>query len=189
MKRFSMQISLLALLTIPAIFAFGWWARDRSYGHAIGRLERSIAKLNVQRRNDLLIDELRGYWRETSRFRRGVLIDYGDVAGRPVEVSWLLDPQGGSHRRVDASEMDVLNLGNFTVDTTKDPVWIDFRSRGGGRPFVCFGIVRVRHGYTNFGSATIALSQPSWHGDPQRPTSFESTRQNQVSVYRLEREY
>lgn len=197
MKRIGLQISLLALLLIPVVFALGWWARDINYGHTIGRLERTIAEFSTRYQNDLLLDELRGEWMETSHYRRGVLIDYGVVAGRPVEVSWLLAPEGGSQRCIDASEMEALDLGKFTVDTTKDPAWIDFHSRNGGRPFVCLGIVRVTRGYTDFGSATIALSQPSWDGNPERPTSFESTRENVrpfgstlrgASVYHLKRD-
>ena len=198
MKRFGLQISLLALLVMPVVFALGWWARDVNYGHAIDGLQRSIAELNTRHQNDLLLDELRGEWIETSHHRGGVLIDYGIVAGRSVEVSWLLAPEGGSQRSIDASEMETLDLGKFTVDTTKDPAWIDFHSRNGGRPFVCLGIVRVTRGYTDFGSATIALSSPSWDGNPERPASFESTRENvspfgspsknQASVYRLKRD-
>lgn len=72
-----------------------------------------------------MLDELRGEWIEASHHRRGALIDYGVVAGRSVEVSWLLAPEGGSQRCIDASEMETLDLGSFTVDTTKDPAWID----------------------------------------------------------------
>ena len=192
MKRFGLQISLLALLVMPVVFALGWWARDVNHGHVIDRLERTIAELSTRHQNDLLLDELRGEWIETSHHRRGVLIQEED------EVEWLLAPRGGSQRSVLKGELETLDLGQFTVDTTKDPAWIDFHSRGGGRPFVCLGIVRVTRGYTDFGSATIALSQPSWNGDPERPTSFESTRENvspfgspsknQASAYRLKRD-
>lgn len=198
MNRLRLQFGLLSLILMPAMFAFGWWSRDRSYGHAIQRLERSIVDLEIQRQNDLLIDELRGDWIETSCRRGGVAIHEKDVDDTFPEVEWRLAPERGSQRSVLKAEVETLDLGRFTVDTTKDPTWIDFHSRGGGRPFVCLGIVRVSYGYTDFGSATIALSQPSWDGDPERPTSFESTRENvcpfestskkEASVYRLKRD-
>ncbi len=177
MKRFGLQVSLLALLVMPAMFAFGWWARDRSYGQTISRLERSIAKLTVQHQNDLLLDELRGKWIETSHHRRGVVIEYGDV-----EVEWLLIPAGEAQRTIMYGELETHPLGQFTIDATKVPAWIDFQSRGGGRRL---GIIRVSHGYTDFGTAIIALSPASWDGSPERPTTFE----NGVSVYRLKRAY
>ena len=181
MKRFGLQISLLALLVMPAIFVFGWWARDRSYGQTIARLERSIARLTTQRKNDLLLDELRGEWIETSNHDSGVLIDYGDV-----EVEWLLIPAGESQRTIMYGELETHPLGQFAVDATRVPAWIDFQGRGGGRRL---GIVRLSHGYTDFGTAIIALSPASGDGRPVRPTSFKSTRENGVSVYRLKRAY
>ena len=187
MKRFGLQISLLALLVMPVLFALGWWSRDLNYRHTVDRLERDVAELRVQHQNDRSIDELRGTWNETSYERGGVLIQEKDVDITLPEVEWLLVPDGGSHRSVLKAEVETLNLGKFTVDTTKTPAWIDFRSRGGGRPFVCLGIVRVSYGYTDFGSATIALSGPSWDGDPERPTAFESTPGSGVSLYRLRR--
>ena len=188
MKRVGLHISLLALLVMPAMFALGWWARDIKYGHTVEGLERAVAQHRVQHQNDRLIDELRGTWIETSYRRGGVVINEKDVDGTSPEVDWLLAPDGGSQRSVLKAEVETLDLGKFTVDTTKDPAWIDFRSRGGGRPFVCLGIVHVSHGYTDFGRATIALSGPSWDGDPERPTAFDSTPGSGVSLYRLRRD-
>lgn len=162
-------------------------SRDLNYGYTVDRLERDVAELRVQHQNDRLIDELRGTWNETSYRRGGVLIQEKDVDNTSPEVEWLLAPDGGSQRSVLKAEVETLNLDKFTVDTTKTPVWIDFRSRGGGRPFVCLGIVRVSHGYTDFGLATIALSGPSWDGDPERPTAFDSKPGSSVSLYRLRR--
>ncbi|MHB0958919.1 MAG: hypothetical protein ACYC0X_26570 [Pirellulaceae bacterium] len=31
MKRFRLRFGLLSLLAMPAMFALGWWARDRNY--------------------------------------------------------------------------------------------------------------------------------------------------------------
>jgi hypothetical protein len=187
-KRFSPHISLLALLLMPVMFALGWWARDRNYGYAVKRLERAVAEHRIQHQNDRLINELRGVWIETSYHRGGVVIQEKDVDGTCPEVEWLLAPEGGSQRSVLKAEVETLNLGKFTVDTTKDPAWIDFRSRGGGRPFVCLGIVRVSFAYTDFGWATIAISRPSWDGDPERPTAFDSTPGSGMSLYRLRRD-
>ncbi len=184
MKRLGLQFSLLTLLVIPGMFALGWWARDGSQGHSIARLERSVRELGIQHQNDLLLDELRGEWNETAHYRGGVLKSYGDV-----DVEWLLAPEGGSKRTIMFGELETLDLGQFTVDTTKNPVWIDFRSRNGGRPFTCLGIIRVRHGFTDYGRATIALSQLSWRGGPapKRPTSFEPILKDGVSIYELRR--
>jgi hypothetical protein len=189
MKRFGLQFSLLFLLVMPLCFALGWWARDRDCAQIVGSLERRVADLPVQRHNDRLLDELQGAWTETSFCRDGRSTQWANVleAGCPIDVEWLLAPEGGSQRSVLKGEVETLDLGKFTVDASKDPAWIDFHSRGGGRPFVCLGIVRVSYGYTDFGSATLALSPPSWDGDPKRPTSFEATPRNGVSVYQLER--
>ncbi len=92
MKRFGLQISLLGLLVMPAMFALGWWARDVNYGQTIGRLERTIAELSTQHQNDLLLDELRGVWIETSRRYGGGVIQEKDIDGQPVDVEWFLAP-------------------------------------------------------------------------------------------------
>lgn len=189
MKRLSLQISLLTVLVLPFMFALGWWARDLNYGRALNRLERTVAKLSTERQNDRLVDELRGVWWEMTQERRGQTTRWSEVleAGAPIEVQWVLAPEGGSQRSVLKGEVDTLDLGRFRVDTTRDPVWIDFRSWNGGRSFVCLGILKVRKGYTDFGTAVLALSRPSFDGVPERPTSFESTPMDGVSVYRLRR--
>jgi hypothetical protein len=186
-KRVGLHFSSLALLAMPVVFALGWWARGVNYGHRVDRLEQAVAGLRIQQQNDRLIDELRGTWDEMSCYRGGQLTHEKDVDGTSPEVEWLLAPDGGSQRSILKAEMETLDLDRFAVDTTNDPTWIDFHSRGGGRPFVCLGIVRVSYGYTDFGTATIAMSPPSWEGDPQRPTNFESTHENGVWLFRLRR--
>jgi hypothetical protein len=188
-KRLSLQISLLTVLVLPFMFALGWWARDLNYGRALNRLERTVAKLRPERQNDRVVDELRGVWWEMTQDRGGRTTRWSEVleAGTPIEVQWVLAPEGGSQRSVLKGEVDTLDLGRFTLDTTRDPIWIDFHSRNGGQPFVCLGILRVRKGYTDFGTAVVALSRPSFDGVPERPISFESTPENEVSVYRLRR--
>lgn len=161
----------------------------------IAKLEKQVAELQQQIRDDKLVDKLSGRWLEESWIRSGKRIDEskevfgggGGGAGGPVE--WLLATDTTSQRIVLSPEPVSTFFGKFRVDTSKAPAWIDldlFVERD-AKYYPVRGIVKYE-----YQRAKIAIPTKLFDGDkfldPPRPTEFESTKENGYSVYSLIRE-
>lgn len=159
----------------------------------VATLERQVADLRQQIQNDKLVHKLSGRWMETSWMRSGVRIDEskevfgGGGGGAGGEVAWLLATDTNSQRIVLSPEPVSTAFGKFRVDTSKTPAWIDFQVRRNGKSYPVRGIVK----YT-YMRAEIAIPTQLFNRDkflnPPRPTTFKSTKENGLSVYRLIRE-
>ena len=159
----------------------------------VAALERQVAKLRQQIRDDKLVNNLSGHWIENSWIRSGKPIDESEVvfggggggAGGPV--AWLLATDTSSRRIVLSPEPESTFYGKFSVDTSKTPALIDFHVKKNGKSYPIRGIVR----YT-YKRAEIAIPSRLFDNDkfldPPRPTTFKSTEENGYSVYSLIRE-
>ena len=159
----------------------------------VATLEKTVAELRQQIEDDKLVSSLSGKWMEESWIRAGEPIDESEIvfggggggAGGPV--AWLLATNASSRRIVLSPEPDTTFYGEFTVDVSKTPAFIDFQMKRNGRSYPVRGI--VKHTYMR---AEIAIPSQLFDGDtfldPPRPTTFTSTKENGHSVYRLIRE-
>jgi uncharacterized protein (TIGR03067 family) len=146
----------------------------------VAALETEVARLRAERANDELLRQLRGRWSEVSRLESGKVEREADGA------EWLLENEVDSDRLVLSAEVTQEVWGRLRVDATKNPAWIDFEHQWNGKTSVLRGLVKYE-----YKRATIALPRRKFDGQgfdsPQRPTSFDSTADNGVTVYSLGR--
>lgn len=166
----------------------------------VAALRRELTELRKIIADDRMWDRIRGPWRQHSHIRSGKPVLKGPFAN-DVDVVWRLHPEAADQGNL-LPEPDVWILGSMTLDATKDPVWVDFTMKRRGRAVrVVPGIVKVEtehdRRYTSIvrverKRVQIALRRdasctPNESGIyDERPTSFESTEENGVSVYVLE---
>ena len=155
-------------------------------------LEQEVARLNHAIQGLQLTEQLTGRWIERTWIRNGERIDEskavygggGGGSGGPVE--WRLATDVDSQRWILAPEPVFTSLGQFSVDASKAPAWIDFHVTKNGKRHVIRGIVSCK-----YKQARIAIPTTWFDGEtifkPPRPTSFESTKENGYSVYDLNR--
>lgn len=181
MTNVGLRLASLAIVLVPTVLPGdepeGEVARLKS---RVTALETELAGLRAELRNDRLLARLRGRWTERS-FVRG-----GERIREPDEVVWRLETDVNSERHVLAGEVDTYRFGRMSVDATRDPAWIDFEYRWQGETYLLRGLVR-----SGFREVTLALPRREYDGkgfsEPARPTSFDSTEESDVEVYRLER--
>ena len=176
-------IAAFALLTPPSV------AQDKDTEERIRQLEKQVAELTAKLAQlertmlgDKLVTKLHGHWDQKSYTCRGKVVRLTD------EAIWQLKPEHSYHWVLEP-EPPVWILGKMDVDATKKPAWINFRrDRFGDGVRVVPGIVKVVDGrvYLALRENTKCVPHPK-DEYPERPTSFESTKENGVSVFVLER--
>ncbi len=158
----------------------------------IARLEREVAGLRRELTelrkmilNERALNKIRGNWREVSHVRHGKpVVELDDVV-------WRLEPKR-STRCVHSPEPPLWVLGSMTLDATKDPVWIDFETEYWGEAGwdirVKRGILKIDGNQVYLALQDHAARTPSEDAiDSERPASFNSTEDNGVRVFVLER--
>lgn len=169
--------------------AMGQEALNEDINRRMDELERRIEaqhrEIQELRRivsSDRLMRVIEGHWDQTSHIRSGQKIPYTD------DVIWQLK-QSRAYQWVLSPEPPMWILGSMHIDATKNPAWITFRhDRFGNGEQVVPGIVKV-----DGNRVVLALHEGSTQ-EPHpadeyvdRPTAFESTRANGVSVFVLVR--
>ena len=162
---------------------------DNPLAKRIAELEQDMKTLRRTMKDLHMSDKLSGRWIEVEWTRAGKKVDQSEKTlgvgfGGPVE--WRLASDIGSQRWLLCAEPKVDEVGNFTLDTTKSPVWIDFHRERNGIKRTIRGIVEY-----SYGEVQIALPSGVDERSPvdaPRPISFESTSDNGCSVYRLKRD-
>lgn len=146
------------------------------------KLEAELAELRRIVHNDKLWPAIQGIWTQVSYSKSGKPVEESD------EAHWYLKPTRAS-KMILSPEPPVWILGRMTIDASQSPVWVDFQyNRFGDRERVIPGILKVVDDQLH-----IALREDSDCAPredrkyPERPTSFESTSKNGVSVFLLER--
>jgi hypothetical protein len=151
----------------------------------VAGLRRELTELRKMTLNEGVMNKIRGNWKEVSHVWHGKpVVELDDVV-------WRLEPKR-STRCIHSPEPPVWNLGSMTLDATKDPVWVDFESKYWGE--VGWDI-RVKRGIMKIDGDRIylALQDHAAHtpsedaNDNERPASFNSTEDNAVRVFVLER--
>ena len=148
----------------------------------VATLEKTVAQLRQQIQNDKMASSLSGYyWVEQSR------ILAGEREAQIDEVAWRLSTDVSSNRYILAPEVSTYEYGPLSIDTSRNPAWIDFEIQRFGKSHTVKGIVR-----TSYGRCEIAIPGKLFDRNtflnPPRPTSFESTADNGYDVYSLVRE-
>ncbi len=108
---------------------------------------------------------------------------------KPISLlmEWRISQNGSSYYRyekVDGGELTGAQWGRATVDATKKPMWLTFRYHGisSNREAVLRCIFKVEGDWI-----TIAIPGSAKHGhyNSQRPTSFDSTEENEYVVMKM----
>jgi hypothetical protein len=155
---------------------------DDSLPARIAALEKTVSELRRQIDDDKMASSLAGhYWVEESRIVAGEREEQGE------EVAWRFSTEVSSNRYILSPEVSSSEFGPFTVDASKDPVWIDFEVQRFGQKHAVKGIVR-----TTYGRCEIAIPGKLFDNNtflnPDRPSSFDSTADNGYDVYTLVRD-
>ncbi|MBL8891321.1 MAG: hypothetical protein JNL67_15175 [Planctomycetaceae bacterium] len=178
-----------ALLLVCVVYLYPSFAAngsdidtEDSLSAKVAALEKTVAELRQLVHNDRMTSTLAGhYWVEQSR------IMAGKQAEKSEDVAWRLSADVSSNRYILGPEVSSNEYGPFSIDASKDPVWIDFEVSMFGKKHTVKGIVR-----TTYGKCDIAIPGKLFDGNtflsPDRPTSFESTADNGYDVYSLVRE-
>lgn len=148
----------------------------------VKELERSVVDLHLS-------TKLEGHWVEDKWIRDGEEVVQSLDAieqgfGGPVE--WRLSSDADTQRWLLAAEPEAFVFGTFKLDTTKDPIWIDFERGKGDQKRVIRGIMRYSYKQVWISIPGDLHNQETSFGQP-RATSFDSTAENGYSVFRLQR--
>ena len=177
-------VALLSVVSFNPPFAEDVSAieAERSLTAKVAALEKTVAELRQQIRNDKMTSSLAGhYWAEESR------IVAGQREKQSEEVAWKLSTEVSSNRYILGPEVSSYEYGPFSIDASKEPAWIDFEVLMFGKKHTVKGIVR-----TSYGRCEIAIPGKLFDRNtflnPARPTGFESTAQNGYDVYSLVRD-
>jgi hypothetical protein len=205
-KRFGPAILIAFVLCLGAKFDSSGASGAQADKDRIGTLEqevatrrRELAELREMVANERMWDRIRGTWRQHLHIRSGKPVLDGPFAN-DVDVVWSLHPTEADQQNF-LPEPDVWILGSMSLDATKDPVWVDFTKREFGTVRVIPGIlkveterdrrlqsiVRVERQRVSIALRRDARCTPNESGVyDERPTSFESTEDNGVTVFVLE---
>ena len=176
-----------AALSLPTSVSL---AQTKGADGRIARLEEQVAdlatKLNQLEKTvlgDKLIANLDGIWEQSSHTR------HGQTVRETEDVIWQLKP-GNSWQWILSPEPPRWTLGAMDLDATKDPIWVNFRrDRHGDGVRVIPGIIKVEDDRVYLALIETAKCAPHPHDEyAERPTSFESTKSNKVSVFVLHRQ-
>ena len=177
-------IALASLVCISSPFAddVSGIEKENSLPEKVAALEKTVAQLRQQIESNTMVSSLSGhYWVEESR------VLAGEREEQSEEVAWRLSTDVSSNRYILGPEVSLYEFGPFSIDASKDPVWIDFEVSMFGKKHTVKGIVRA-----TYGKCDIAIPGKLFDGNtflsPDRPTSFESTADNGYDVYSLVRE-
>ncbi len=156
--------------------------RIRALEKQVTYLTAKLARLERTMLSDKLISYLEGHWDQRSYTCRGKVVRLTD------DAIWQLKPEHSYHWILEP-EPPVWILGRMDVDATKKPAWINFRyDRFGDGVRVVAGIVKIEDGRIHLALREKTKCAPHPKDEyPERPTSFDSTKENGVSVFVLER--
>jgi hypothetical protein len=182
------SMTLVAILALSTLTPPSQ-AQDKDADTRIQALEKQVAELTARLAQlektmlgDKLVAKLHGHWDQRSYTCRGKVVTLTD------DAIWQLKPEHSYHWIL-SPEPPRWTLGTMDVDATKEPAWINFRrDRFGDGVRVVPGIVRIVDGRVHLALRENTKCDPHPKDEyPERPTSFESTKENGVSVFVLER--
>ncbi|MFK7735375.1 MAG: hypothetical protein AB8B50_05055 [Pirellulaceae bacterium] len=150
----------------------------------VEQLETQLSAVTTDIQNRSYSDRLKGQWLELDCVQSGTPAIDHDGDG----VEWRLATNASCDRFTyrPSGEVDSESFGRFSVDTSKQPVAIDFEIKRDGEAFTVKGIVKQ-----SFGKAAIAIPGTIFDGKTyvahSRPVAFESTNRNGQRVFTLVR--
>jgi hypothetical protein len=140
-------------------------------------LQQDVASLREQRLNDQLLLQLAGTWHELNP-KAGTQ----ESASAVKPNVWRLTTIGNCDRHEIGEEVNVVVLGELSVDASTTPARITFRRLGpDGKANLVVGIVRLKDGLCEIAMARKLI--PSSGGPlPEFPKEFQTTKDSDLVV-------
>ncbi len=186
MKNTKFALTATALIVFVGASIFGLETQTtEKLAERIQQLEARLSTMTTDNENRTYANQLSGHWLELDCIQSGLTALDHDGDG----VEWRLATNASCDRYIyrPSGEVEAETFGRFSVDTSKQPVAIDFEFKRDGKTFRIKGIVKQ-----SFGRATIAV--PNGVFDPttllahSRPETFESSDRQGPRVFSLIRE-
>lgn len=189
MYRITQLSVFFAFLVLLPVELLGQSAAEsdtiRELEQRVQRLESEVTQLRQLLLNDRLTNKLEGIWYQQSHMRNGQPITHAD------DVIWQLKPEK-AYQWVLSPEPPMWELGTMEIDATQDPAWLTFKVQVNASSkkttYAIPGIIKHEHERVYIALNEEARRKPN--GDNQyadRPTEFESSKENGISLFILER--